>query len=99
MDTGLQTNISINNSVSDRNTGIFYSHIEFEVIDRLCSGSASAVKLEAVVNDKSLCKDIAKLSGQHQTCRLEAFHSLIIQFAPKMYIFSFIGMLCRYVST
>ncbi|XP_072772653.1 uncharacterized protein [Nerophis lumbriciformis] len=40
---------------------------------------------------------IAMLSGEHQTSKVKAFHSLIIQFAPKMYVFSYIGMLCRYV--
>lgn len=61
-------------------------------------GSLSAVKLEKLVRDKRLSKDIAKLSGEHQTSKVEAFHSLIIQFAPKMYVYSYTGMLCRYVS-
>ncbi|XP_061888690.1 uncharacterized protein LOC133639415 [Entelurus aequoreus] len=61
----------------------------------LKQSSRSAVKLEEVVNNKSLLKDIAMLSGEHQTSKVEAFHSLIIQFAPKMYVFSYIGMLCR----
>ncbi|XP_061748035.1 rho GTPase-activating protein gacV-like isoform X4 [Nerophis ophidion] len=41
--------------------------------------SRSAVKLEEVVNNKSLLKDIAMLSSKHQTSKVEAFHSLIIQ--------------------
>ncbi|XP_061891520.1 uncharacterized protein LOC133641655 isoform X2 [Entelurus aequoreus] len=61
----------------------------------LKQSSRSAVKLEEVVNNKSLLRDIAMLSGEHQTSKVEAFHSLIIQFAPKMYVFSYIGMLCR----
>ena len=48
-------------------------------------GTPSAVKLEALVNEKSLCKDIAMLSDEHQTSRIEAFHSLIVQSAPKTY--------------
>ncbi|XP_061916723.1 uncharacterized protein LOC133658565 isoform X2 [Entelurus aequoreus] len=61
----------------------------------LKQSSRSAVKRDEVVNNKSLVKDIAMLSGEHQTSKVEAFHSLIIQFAPKMYVFSYIGMLCR----
>ncbi|XP_061891027.1 uncharacterized protein LOC133641150 [Entelurus aequoreus] len=61
----------------------------------LKQSSRSAVKLEEVVNNKSLLKDIAMLSGEHQTSKVEAFHSLIIQFTPKMYVFSYIGMLCK----
>lgn len=44
-----------------------------------------------------LCKDIGKLSAVHQTSKVEAFHSLIIQFAPKSYVYSYTGMLCRFV--
>ncbi|XP_034082366.1 uncharacterized protein LOC117552821 [Gymnodraco acuticeps] len=54
--------------------------------------SLSAVKL---VTDKMLCKDIGKLSAVHQTSKVEGFHSLIIQFAPKSYVYSYTGMLCR----
>ncbi len=43
----------------------------------------ASVKLEAVVQDKMLLKDIAKLSTEHQTSSLEAFHSLVQMFAPK----------------
>ena len=55
------------------------------------------MKLEKVVTNKGLCGDIAMLSGEHQTSKLEAFHSLLAQFAPKMYVFSYSGMLCRSV--
>ncbi|KAK5908297.1 hypothetical protein CgunFtcFv8_016369 [Champsocephalus gunnari] len=57
--------------------------------------SLSAVKLEKLVTDKRLCKDIGKLSAVHQTSNVEGFHSLIIQFAPKCYVYSYTGMLCR----
>ncbi|KAI4799884.1 hypothetical protein KUCAC02_016423 [Chaenocephalus aceratus] len=56
--------------------------------------SLSAVKLETLVTDKRLCKDIGKLSAVHQTSNVEGFHSLIIQFAPKCYVYSYTGMLC-----
>ncbi|KAF3861261.1 hypothetical protein F7725_000037 [Dissostichus mawsoni] len=46
--------------------------------------SKAAVKLETLVCNKTLCKDISKLSGGCQTSSVEGFHSLLIQFAPKM---------------
>ncbi|XP_034079309.1 uncharacterized protein LOC117550853 [Gymnodraco acuticeps] len=57
--------------------------------------SKAAVKLETLVCNKTLCNDILKLSGGSQTSAVEGFHSLLIQFAPKMYVFSYTGMLCR----
>ncbi|KAF3833246.1 hypothetical protein F7725_026911 [Dissostichus mawsoni] len=57
--------------------------------------SLSAVKLEKLVTDKMLCKVIGKLSAVHQTSKVEGFQSLIIQFAPKSYVYSYTGMLCR----
>ncbi|KAM9364116.1 uncharacterized protein KZ484_010411 isoform 1-T1 [Pholidichthys leucotaenia] len=55
----------------------------------------AAIKLECLVHNPSLCRDIKKLSGSYQTSQIEAFHSLVTQFAPKMYGFSYLGMLCR----
>lgn len=63
----------------------------------IISGTLSAVKLEALVNNKLLCKDIAMLSDEYQTSRVEAFHSLLIQFAPKTYVVTYTGMMCRYI--
>ncbi|XP_078124388.1 uncharacterized protein LOC144529259 [Sander vitreus] len=40
-------------------------------------------------------KDVAKLSPHYQTSSLEAFHAIILRFAPKNVVFPFIGMLCR----
>uniref|UniRef100_A0A8C6UDD5 Uncharacterized protein n=1 Tax=Neogobius melanostomus TaxID=47308 RepID=A0A8C6UDD5_9GOBI len=40
-------------------------------------------------------KDIRQLSPQHQTFSLEAFHSLILHFAPKHTGFSYLGMHSR----
>ena len=45
--------------------------------------------LEEVVLNKLVLKDIRKLSTLHQTSSIEAFHSLLIQYAPKMGAFSF----------
>ena len=48
-----------------------------------------ATKLEQIILNRSLLKDIMKFSGEHQTSVVEAFHSLIIQLAPK-------SMTCSY---
>ena len=46
-------------------------------------GSLAAVKLEELMHGKSLCKEIAMLPGTYQTSTVEAFHKLVIQFAPN----------------
>lgn len=56
-----------------------------------------AVEVEKIVTNSSLCKDIKSLSGGAQTSYLEAFHSLLVQFAPKTYVYGYTGMLCRCV--
>jgi len=48
-----------------------------------------------LTENKKLLQDVAKLSPLHQTSAIEAFHSLILHFAPKMTAFSYTGMLCR----
>lgn len=58
-------------------------------------GSKSAIQIEDICLKKSLLTDISKLSGQKQTWNLEAFHSVLSHFAPKMHYFSPIGMECR----
>jgi len=61
------------------------------------AGTKACERLSSIVLNKKLCQDILKLSPLHQTSSIEAFHSLILQFAPKMLSFSFMGMLCRYL--
>lgn len=58
--------------------------------------TCASVKMEKIVTRPALLKDIKKLSTQHQTSSLEAFHSLILTFAPKHSAFSYMGMYCRY---
>lgn len=42
-------------------------------------------------------RDIPKLSPLYQTSQIEAFHSAVNLFAPKMVFFSYYDMYCRYV--
>ena len=51
--------------------------------------------LEKIVLDKKLLKDTANSSAFGQTSQVEGYHSLINQFAPKMYHFSFLGLKTR----
>lgn len=60
-------------------------------------GTKAAVKLEELASAPSLLKDVGKLSGDLQTWSLEAYHSLVNQFAPKMCAYSYEGMKCRCV--
>ena len=53
-------------------------------------------KLTDIVRKKTMCTDIKKLSNSHQTSNVEAFHSLLIHFAPKHTAFSYTGMKLRY---
>ncbi|CAL4089388.1 unnamed protein product, partial [Meganyctiphanes norvegica] len=48
-----------------------------------------------LAQNKRLLNDVKKLSPGNQTSNIEAFHSLINQFAPKRLHFSYIGMLTR----
>lgn len=59
------------------------------------TASKAAFRIEMIVNNKRLLKDVAKLSPTHQTSAVEGFHSLILRFAPKNVVFSYRGMLCR----
>lgn len=58
-------------------------------------GSVLLYKVEKILNNKRVLKDVEKLSHHHKTSSLEAFHRVILRFAPKNVVFSFIGMLCR----
>ncbi|XP_067269187.1 uncharacterized protein [Pseudorasbora parva] len=58
-------------------------------------GSIALHRVEKLLYNKRVLKDIEKLSHHFQKSSPEAFHSLILRFAPKNVIFPFIGMLCR----
>ena len=61
--------------------------------------SKASEKLSTLLTNSHLCKDICRLSPVYQTSSLEAFHSVILHFAPKYVPFSYHGMNCRYVGT
>ena len=63
-------------------------HLASEAYEKLCSALQKA----------SLSKGIKMASSVEQTSCLEGYHSVINQFAPKMFAFSYLGMLARYVS-
>ena len=57
----------------------------------------SSEKLTTLLTNNFLCKDLLRLSPHYQTSSLEAFHSVIIHFAPKYVPLSYLGMQCRYI--
>ncbi|XP_056114874.1 uncharacterized protein LOC130091161 [Rhinichthys klamathensis goyatoka] len=61
----------------------------------LRAGTTAFSRLEKILRNKRILKDVEKLSPHHQTSSLEAFHGVILRFAPKNVVFSFLGMLCR----
>ncbi|KAK7929311.1 hypothetical protein WMY93_005706 [Mugilogobius chulae] len=58
-------------------------------------GSLALYKVEKLLVNKRVLGDVSKLSSDHQTSSLEAFHSVVIRFAPKSVVFPFVGMMCR----
>ncbi|XDV25389.1 hypothetical protein PO909_029312 [Leuciscus waleckii] len=61
----------------------------------LAAGTLAYYKLEKVLSNKRILKDVAKLCPHYQTSSIEVFHSVILRFAPKNVVFPFLGMLCR----
>ena len=58
----------------------------------LRSGSIVHRTLANEVNDKTLLKDMKKLTGFHHTGSLEVFHSLLLKYCPKRQHSSYVGM-------
>ena len=65
--------------------------VVFNTID-----TKASEKVSAIIQNKAFCRDVMKLSPQYQTSTCEAFHSVIIHFAPKSTAFTYKGMLARY---
>ncbi|CAM4327192.1 unnamed protein product [Leuciscus chuanchicus] len=61
----------------------------------LRAGTTAFSRLEKILRNKRILKDVEKLSPHHQTSSLEAVHHVILRFVPKNVVFSFLGMLCR----
>ena len=59
-------------------------------------GSYAYEKLCETLNKPSLLKAIKKASPAQQTSSLEGYHSVVNQFAPKMYAYSYLGLYTRY---
>lgn len=58
-------------------------------------GSESFQRLKAILAAPHLLRDLPRASHKAQTFGLEAFHSLLIHFAPKSSKFTYEGMLAR----
>lgn len=59
-----------------------------------CVDTKASEKISSI---KYFCTDVKKLSPVFQTSICEAFHSVVINFAPKSTAFTYNGMLARYV--
>lgn len=53
-------------------------------------------KVVAICGRTQMLNDVKKLSPEVQTSHLEAFHSTLNQFHPKMTAYSYTGTYCRY---
>ncbi|XP_067303335.1 uncharacterized protein [Pseudorasbora parva] len=58
-------------------------------------GSRVLYKLEKLLLNQRVLRDVGKLSHQHHTSALEAFHRVVRRFAPNNLALPFIGRLCR----
>ena len=61
------------------------------------AGTKAYEGVYAILTAKALVADVRKLSTQHQTSSVEVYHSVVIHFAPKLLVFSYEGMVCRYM--
>ena len=52
-------------------------------------------KLSDIILNKQLCNDLEKFLPVYQTSSLEAYHSVVNHFAPKLLAFSYTGIYCR----
>ncbi|XP_037508895.2 uncharacterized protein LOC119385549 [Rhipicephalus sanguineus] len=70
-------------------------HGKIEPREWLKKDSRALQKLEEVATARTLLKDMPRLSTRYQTYGLEAFHSLLLHFAPKLYHYPYAGMKAR----
>lgn len=62
--------------------------LDTKVYDKVCTA----------LKNTSLMNGIKKASPTAQTSCIEGFHSVINQYAPKMFAYGFQGMYCRFVT-
>ena len=58
-------------------------------------GSKAIDKLDGIITNGRLLSDMKKLSLPHQTSSLEAYHSVVNDFTPKLLAFSYGGIYSR----
>lgn len=51
----------------------------------------------AILTAKTLVTDVRKLSTRHQNNSVDVYHNVVIHFATKLLVFSYEGMVCRYM--
>nr|KAG5701329.1 hypothetical protein BaRGS_006103 [Batillaria attramentaria] len=61
------------------------------------AGTKLSAKLTDILESRQMMKDVPMLSTGPQTASVEGFHSVLNHFAPKMYGFSYSGILHRNV--
>ena len=61
------------------------------------SDTKASEKISSIIHNKYFRSDVKKLSPVYQTSICEAFHSVVINFAPKSTAFTYNGMLARYL--
>ena len=71
------------------------SDLDLRTIKWLKPDTEECDSLQKLVETKMLVNDIKRCSSHGQTSAVEGYHSLVNQFAPKMYHFSFNGMKSR----
>ena len=60
-----------------------------------CTDTKASERISSIIQNKSFCADVKKLSPVFQTSTCEAFHSVVINFAPKSTAFTYNGMRAR----
>ncbi|KAK7475855.1 hypothetical protein BaRGS_00032905 [Batillaria attramentaria] len=78
-----------------------YWHPDLEGEERnknwIKAGTKLSAKLTDILESRQMMKDVPMLSTGPQTASIEGFHSVLNHFAPKMYGFSYSGILHRNV--
>ena len=59
------------------------------------TGTNAHDRLNDILMNQTILKDIEKLSSEDQTSCLEVLHSTLNHWHPKMFCFSWIGTICR----